>query len=168
MTLTSFFGCAKHSREDFKDEPILSRPYPHNPSLCPVLSMVKNMEMTAPMSGHDEVFVISAKDHTPAHHDTIANWIKHILTCAGIDTGTYGALNCRSTSAYKAANCRAASTTKAALAGVSLQTIMKSASWTSVNTFKQHYFKEIKEHFDLFQPNFDEQLLENFSISTGM
>ena len=113
--------------------------------------------MRAPKSGFDEVFVISVKNHTPAHHDTIANWIKNILACAGVDTGT-----------YSAHSCRAASTTKAALAGVSLSTIIKSASWSNVTTFKEYYFKEIKEHFDLFKPNFGEQLLDSFSNSTGM
>ena len=157
MTLTNlectfvFSDVLKHSRENFKDDPITFRPYPHNPSLCPVETMRQYMYMRAPKSGYDEVFVISVRNHTPAHHDTIANWIKHILACAGVDTGLYAAHSCR-----------AASTTKAALAGVSLQTIIKSASWSNVNTFKEYYFKEIKEHFDLFKPNFGEQLLDNF------
>ena len=163
MTLTSlectfvFSDVLKHSRENFKDRPMTFRPYPHDPSLCPVQTMIKYMEMRAPKSGYDEVFTISVRNHTPAHHDTIANWIKHILACAGVDTGTYAAHSCRS-----------ASTTAAALAGVSLTTIVNSASWSNVNTFKQYYFKEIKDHFDLFKPNFGHNLLENYTNSTSM
>ena len=104
MTLTDrectfvFSDVLKHSRENYTEKPMIFRAYPENASLCPVRTMIKYMEMRAPMSGYDEVFVITVKQHTPAHHDTIANWIKHILSCSGIDTERYAAHSCRAAS----------------------------------------------------------------------
>ena len=94
MALTSlectlvFSDILKHSWEDFKDDPITFRPYPHNPSLCPVKTMKDYMYMRTSKSGYDEVFIISVRHHTPAHHDTIANWIEHILACTLQDRAT--------------------------------------------------------------------------------
>ena len=163
MTLTSmectfvFSDVLKHSRENFNDKPMTFRPYPDDPTVCPVSTMIKYMDLRGPKSGHDEVFIITVKQHTPAHHDTVANWIKKVMALAGVDTGTYAAHSCR-----------AASTTAAALAGVSLTTILKSASWSNVGTFKKFYYKEISEHYDLDRPNFGYELLENYSRSTSM
>ena len=87
--------------------------------------------------------------YNAAHHDTLARWIKEVLGAAGIDTNT-----------YQAHSCRAASTSAAALAGVSLSTIIKSASWSNVTTFKKFYQREIDLYYESEQENFGTSMLE--------
>ena len=81
--------------------------------------------------------------------------IKTILSYAGIDSGKYTAHSCRS-----------AVTSAAAFNGISLTTICKSASWSRVTTFKNHYFREISEHYVLNKENFGELTLQNYVSST--
>ena len=70
------------------------------------------------------LFITTTKPYKEASPDTIARWVKETLGETGIDTGLFGAHSCR-----------AASTTAASLKGVSLTTIIKSASWANVTTF---------------------------------
>ena len=71
---------------------------------------------------------------------------------SGIDSGRYTAHSFRS-----------ASTSAAAFGGVSIMTIMKSASWKNVDTFKKFYLKDLEEGYDLKESeNFGVELLKNF------
>ena len=87
--------------------------------------------------------------HNAAHHDTLARWIKGMLEAAGVDTQK-----------FQAHSCRAASTSAAALAGVSLTTIIKSASWSNVTTYKKFYQKEIEQFYETDKQNFGQMMLE--------
>ena len=70
---------------------------------------------------------------------------------AGIDSGKYSAHSYRS-----------ASTSAAAFSGVSITTILKAASWKNVDTFKNYYYRELDEVYDLEEPeNFGVELLDN-------
>ena len=92
---------------------------------------------------------------TAAKSDTIANWLKKLLFLAGIDTGK-----------YSAHSYRASSTSAAAFRGISITTILKSASWTNVDTFKKYYLKELEEVYDLDDPeNFGVEILNRFHVS---
>ena len=121
-------------------------------SLCPVYAIKKYLDIRSERSGEPNFFVTTIKPYHDAHHDSIARWIKGILCDAGIDTRS-----------YQAHSCRAASTSTAALKGVSLSTIMKSASWSNVNTFKKHYHKDISKVYELDKENFGDKLLQQFS-----
>ena len=122
------------------------------PSLCPVTNILKYLQYRNPLSCVDSLFVITRKPHNTPQPDTIAGWIKEVLCAAGVDTGE-----------YQAHSCRAASTSTAALAGVSLSTILNSASWKNVKTFKTFYHKDIIEGgYDLEKENFGEELLKQF------
>ena len=81
-----FTEVLKHSREGYRDAPITFRAYPDNGSLCPVQMVIKCLEFRAEKSGYDEFFVITVREHTPAHHDTIENCIERLLCSAGINT----------------------------------------------------------------------------------
>ena len=81
-----FTEVLKHSREGYRDAPITFRAYPDNGSLCPVQMVIKCLEFQAEKSGYDEFFVITVREHTPAHHDTIENCIERLLCSAGINT----------------------------------------------------------------------------------
>ncbi|KAK3101403.1 hypothetical protein FSP39_003322 [Pinctada imbricata] len=61
---------------------------------------------------------------------TVAKWIKCIMTKSGIDTNK-----------FQAHSCRMVSTTKAALCGASIEQIIDQADWSNASTFKKFYFR---------------------------
>lgn len=142
----------KHSRENWPGDKMTYRAYPFNKSLCPVETISLYLERRGEVSGDPQFLVTTIKPFRGAHHDTIAGWVKDILGSAGIDTRK-----------FQAHSCRAAATSKAALAGVSLSTITKSASWSNVRTFKTYYMKEISDVYDMSDSNFGQHILENYS-----
>ena len=123
--------------------------------LCPVTAIDDYLDIRKTLSGDEAFFVTQVKPWNAAAPDTIARWIKTILSYAGIDSGKYTAHSCRS-----------AVTSAAAFNGISLTTICKSASWSRVTTFRNHYFKEISEHYVLNKENFGELTLQNYVSST--
>jgi len=70
--------------------------------------------------------------HCPVGASTLARWIKEILREAGIDT-----------SIYSAHSTRGASASKAASAGIPVESILKSGSWSSESVFARHYRRPI-------------------------
>ena len=130
-------------------KPMVFRAYPQDSSLCPVKNMWKYLEVRNEKSGNDQLFVITMKPFTAAKSDTIANWLKKVLDLAGINTGRYSAHSYRSSS-----------TSAAAFGGVSIGTILKSASWANVDTFKKHYLRELDDVYNLEgEENFGVELL---------
>ena len=86
--------------------------------------------------------------------DTLARWIKNTLAECGINTGE-----------YSAHSCRAAATSTASLKGISLGTILKSASWAGDSTFKRYYLKEIHNAYDVDRENMGKELLRQFKLA---
>ena len=130
-------------------KPMVFRAYPLDASLCPVKNMWKFLEMRNSKSGSDQLFVTRRKPFSPAKPDTIANWLKKVLVLAGINTGR-----------YQAHSYISISTSAAAFSGVSIGTILKSASWQNVDVFKKHYLRELDIAYNLEgDENFGEELL---------
>ena len=145
----------KHTREGFKTDIMRYRAYPDK-TLCPVHAIATYLGHRNSLCGDPNLFITTVSPYRKAHHDTIARWIKEVLCASGIDTRT-----------YQAHSCRAASTSIAALAGVSLSTIIKSASWCNVSTFKRFYHKEIADYYDVEEQNFGQALLNQYADSMG-
>ena len=141
----------KESRPTFNAKPMTFRAFPSFPSLCPIRTIWAYLEVRNKLSDDTGLFVTLKKPHHPAKPDTIARWIKEMLALSGIDSGL-----------YKAHSCRSASTSAALFRGISLTTIVKSASWSNVTTFKKHYLKEISEAYDLQKENFGEEMLNRY------
>ena len=80
----------------------------------------------------NKLFLASVKPFKPIKSSTIAGWLKTILHRAGIDTGV-----------WSGHSTRGASTSKVANAGVSVQTILETACWKGVGTFKRFYRKPV-------------------------
>ena len=59
---------------------------------------------------------------------------------------------------YTGHSCRAAATSAALFKGVGVKTILKSASWSNVNTFRKFYLKQLEDVYDK-KENFGAQLL---------
>ena len=133
-------------------KPMVFRAYPEDGSLCPVKNIWRYLEARNEKSGNDQLFVITMKPFTPAKSDTIANWLKKVLDLAGINTGKYSAHSYRSSS-----------TSAAAFGGVSIGTILRSASWKNVEVFKKHYLRELEEVYNLEgEENFGVELLNQY------
>ena len=80
----------------------------------------------------DEVIVTYGKPYHPVSKDTLARWIKDLLSLSGIDT-----------SIFKPHSCHSASTSKASSSGVAIEHILKSGQWKSSSTFHQFYCRNI-------------------------
>ena len=132
----------KHSRPGYKGDIMSFRAYPTQPSLCPVKCITEYMCMRGERCGASALFITTTKPYRGAHPDTISRWIKTILCDAGIDTRT-----------YQTHSCRAASTSAEALQGVLIGTIVKSACWSNVDTFKKFYLKDIECCYTLSEEN---------------
>ncbi len=148
-----FDKALKHSRPNFNIDPMVFRSFPEQPFLCPVKTLWKYLDLRIDKTPEESLFITTTKPHRAASSDTIARWIKNTLGLAGIDTGR-----------FSAHSCRASATSAAHFQGISLSTIMKSASWSKVDTFKSHYLKEIEERYTPQQENFGKKLLTDFIV----
>ena len=147
----TFGHVLKATRPNFNDKPMRFKAYPLCPQLCPVKAIDNYLSIRNRLTD-DPQFFISTKPwrgvYKGVSSDTIARWIKDMLGLCGIDSGK-----------YTAHSCRAASTSSALFRGINLQTIVKSASWSNVSTFKKHYLKEISSVYTLGDANFGEEML---------
>ena len=69
--------------------------------------------------------------------DTIARWVKFVLTNGGVDM-----------SIFTPHSIRSASTSTAMKAKVPLDTTLKTAGWTKDSTFRKYYNKDVKTAHD--------------------
>ncbi|CAC5382053.1 unnamed protein product [Mytilus coruscus] len=100
--------------------------------LCIVTVLNAYIERTSAIIASQKLFVTFVK---PYHHptkSTISNWIKLVLKLAGVNT-----------SIFKTHSTRGASTSAALKAGVSVNSILKSAGWTNESTFRQFYNRPV-------------------------
>ena len=128
-----FDNVLKQSRPNFNDSPITFRTFSQNMALCPVRTLRVYLEMRLTRTADEELFITTTQPYRNVSPDIFARWIKDTKGEAGINTGH-----------FSAHSCRAASTTSASLTGVSLATIIKSASWSGDSTFKKYYRKANK------------------------
>ena len=123
----------KHSKPGRATAPIVFHRYPHGRRLCPleaVQDYVQQRNLLAPQV--DEFFITRRKPYHPAYKDTLARWVKEVLTSSGIDTSQYAAHSCRS-----------ASSSKAKVSGVPMEQILKCGQWKTSHTFVKFYNKNI-------------------------
>jgi hypothetical protein len=107
-------------------------PYPPDRRLCVITVLREYMRRTAPLRGHTTQLLLSFhKPHKPVARDTLARWLKLIMTAAGIDT-----------SVFKAHSTRAASVSAAAHTAP-IEEILRTAGWSSAGTFAKFYNKPI-------------------------
>ena len=150
----TFGHVLKTSRANFNAERMTFKAFPDCPPLCPVKAICDYVEIRNQLTD-DRRFFISTKPHKGVYKgvssDTIARWVKEMLGLSGIDSGK-----------YTAHSCRAASTSSALFRGISLKTIVKSASWSNDSTFKKHYLKEISSVYDVGATNYGEEMLNSY------
>lgn len=88
------------------------------------------------------------KPHNAVTSQTVARWIKKVMTDAGIDTNIFSAHSTRS-----------AATSAAKSVGMSLTGIMNAAGWSNSGTFHKFYHRTVNSD------NFGLSVLSKYSIS---
>ena len=104
-----------------------------NKNLCPVEHLKKYLDKTSTIRGlHTQLLLSYQKPHRPVSTDTIARWIKVLLTEAGINI-----------TVFSAHSTRAASASAAHSKGISIDKILATAGWSTESTFCRFYRKPI-------------------------
>jgi hypothetical protein len=111
--------------------------YPVDRRLCIVRTLQRYLEVTKTFreaSDEKQLFLSSNKPHNAVSKDTIAKWIRQMLSLSGIDV-----------SIFKAHSVRAASVSAAKLNFVSTQEILDRADWAQEKTFQRYYDKPVEK-----------------------
>ena len=123
-----FDDVLKYFRSSFKEKPLVSRAFPQNPKLCPVSTLIQYLDIRLSWPSNTALFLTTFRPYKGASSDNIARWIKNTMQEAGINTGLFSPLSCRS-----------AATSKANASGTSITTILQSTSWSRTSTFKKNF-----------------------------
>ncbi|CAC5423169.1 unnamed protein product [Mytilus coruscus] len=100
--------------------------------LCPVYTLKYYLKATKKLR-KDDYLLASFRTWRKISTSTLARWLKIVLTSSGIDV-----------TKFQAHSFRGASTSAAFSAGITLDTIMKTANWKSAKTFKKFYLTEVE------------------------
>lgn len=119
-----------------REQPVLFLPYfVDNPSICPAKTLDDYISATSEIrtEGSDNLLLSYKKPYKMVTSQTISRWIKQTLAECGVDI-----------SVFSSHSTRHASTSAAASAGVCIDTIRKTAGWTSSSLiFAQFYNRPI-------------------------
>lgn len=88
---------------------------------------------------HHQLLLGTVEPHKPVVTSTISNWLKKLMSEAGIDTSTYTGHSVRS-----------ASVSKAKAGGVSVADIVRKANWKNASTFHKFYDRTVTWDSDTF------------------
>ena len=110
--------------------------------ICCVRYLENYLSRTAHLrTTSSKLFLSFVKPFKPVTTSTLARWVRHVMTQAGIDT-----------TIFKPHSTRSAATSKAYHNNVSLATILASVGWRSESTFGRHYEKStIKNQGDFLK-----------------
>lgn len=109
--------------------------YPRNKKLCVIRTLTRYIDRTAGMrKGNTQLLLSYIAPFRPISRATLARWTENVLSLAGIDTKQ-----------FKAHSTRGATASAARDMGVSLNAIMRNASWRDAKTFAVHYHKDISD-----------------------
>lgn len=123
----------KQSKPGHHLEAITLHKYVKNPKLCIFDTMKEYIKRTKYLRGTEDKLLISTqKPHKAVSQQTVSRWVKHIMLKAGINQR------------FGVHSTRAASTSTARLAGVPLNTIIRTAGWKNAGTFAKFYNKRIE------------------------
>lgn len=106
--------------------------FKENRKLCVVRTLTEYLARTRGLRKDDcsKLFITYIAPHRAATRDTVSRWVRTVMLKAGIDVDL-----------FRPHSTRAASTSKAFGAHVPLATILKTAGWSTENTFAKFYNK---------------------------
>ena len=121
----------KQSRPNKHLEIMVFKAYTKDDRVCIVKTLNEYIERTRGLRNSKKLLISTMKPHKAASKSTVSRWVKMVLLKAGIDPS------------FGPHSTRAASTSKAKLGGISLETIMKTAGWSSSSVFAKFYDKPV-------------------------
>ena len=122
---------AKQSRQGKPITEFFFPSFPHDPGLCPVVTLKVYEARTASYRGDEQrLFLALIKPYKAVTSSTIARWLKSLLEAAGIDTSIFNAHSVRGASSSAAVNL-----------GITTNDILKTADWSSESVFQKFYYK---------------------------
>ena len=135
------------SKAIFHIAPLLKTNSPKNPvsvitlkayradrRICVLTCLKLYLKRTRHLRSSTQLFISNSSPHNAVTKDTLARWIKSILTKAGVDTKV-----------FKAHSTRAAATSAAARS-VDISTVLRTAGWSRESTFAKFYNKPLQVH----------------------
>ena len=129
----------KQSRRGHHLAPIELMAHPGNSKLCIVAVLREYLARTQDLrKDQDQLLLSYQKPLHPITKDTLARWLRDILSKSGMDTKLFSAHSTRSASTSAAARC-----------GLPVDVIMKVAGWSVVPTFTRFYKKAPKQKLEL-------------------
>lgn len=121
-----------------REQPVLFLPYfKDNVSICPATTLRDYIFVTKNkrVDSIGRLLLTYKTPHRPATSQTISRWIKNVLSESGIDM-----------TVFSAHSVRHAATSAASRAGVSVDTIRRTAGWTSASTsFARFYNRPLSD-----------------------
>ncbi len=115
----------KQTRPGFHLRPIIFKRYPAEPALCAYEHIKIYLILR---NAHSELLISYVRPYSPVSTDTISRWCRSVLKNSGIDT-----------TQFTAHSTRAASCSFLVDHQTSLNDVLKSAGWTSEQTFQRYY-----------------------------
>lgn len=111
------------------------RAYDQDVTLCVCTTLRHYLQRTASLrlgllNGNDNLLLSFIRPHKPVGEDSLAHWIKMILSKSGVDT-----------SKFTAGSVRSAEASKAKAMAVHIVSILATAGWSNVSTFARFYDK---------------------------
>ncbi|CAH2086588.1 unnamed protein product [Euphydryas editha] len=105
----------------------------NNPNVCPATTLLNYIDKTSNIRKCEKLFIAYKKPHNYVSSQTLSRWIKNTLENSGIDI-----------SIFSAHSTRHAATSAAKRMGVNIETIRRTAGWSSTSrVFAQFYNREI-------------------------
>ena len=102
-----------------------------NPSCCPYTALEEYFKRTAEIRTTTKLWISLTKPHKPVGKQTLSRWLKELLKLSGIDT-----------SQFTAHSTRMAASSKVNAMGVGIDTILRTAGWSSATNFTKFYRRE--------------------------
>ena len=91
----------------------------------------KYLSLTKPLRGSTrQLFISYVVPHQPVSSDTVARWVKSVMTDAGIDK------------CFGAHSVRGASSSLAKALAVPLDAVLKAGDWSALRSFNRHYHRQ--------------------------
>jgi integrase len=107
--------------------------YAVNEKICPLTTLQDYLaRMSSFRRGEKKLFISFQKPYKPVTRRTILQWVRTVMSEAGVDTAQ-----------FHPHSTRAASTSKAVARAVPIDIITSTAGWQSAVTFQKYYHKPI-------------------------
>ena len=126
----------KSSRPGFHVEPLFFKAYAPDRRLCVHTTLQEYLRRTIDIRGKETRLLVAIRSpHKAITRDTLSRWTKDALQTSGINMNVFAPHSVRSASVSAASRSNK----------LQLNTILRTAGWTTSNTFTKYYNKPIRE-----------------------